>query len=975
MHLVVVVLCFFFSAYALEDIYDVDIDKLPAIHHKDFRTTLLRPDKRRAVLADESFFLLYGIGSNKGVEHAFVIKPAMQNALQVVKNGEPFEATVPPVFHGYSSEDPATIIAFSFSGLDDGNLTPLGMAHFASGDHYTLHHDEKDGFFLVEVNATTPRDHIPAPCDVLDLVSDEELAKSGMKKRGVEEVENVHDNAIGSPPILQVEVVIQSDVAFSQKFPNGAQQATDYIRTVLAAINVIYERDLRATLVWQYFGFNTANAPANNLNELNNWLIANPQIEKLADVAVVFNGVIAGGLGYLGSVCGPQQTAHLGIAGSWGTNAWDANNDVVVTSHEIGHVLGSPHTHDPTGYNPVIDKCGSNPDDSSVIPWDGGSVMSYCHIVNGGNGWKSMSLYMGAVGRFGYQSERVNTRIRATMEKAQCLSSTDPSWAPFCSDTSNYVNGDGSAVRCSEVAANGDCSKGWGAAPNCMRSCGRCVTSTNSVWGNLPIYASNTPSPTPPTPAPTPTPTPAPTPRPSYNPPSSSSCDDVANPSITRNGSPITCQNEALLGKCSEWYNQAPNCKASCGWSGCKPPCDDIPNPAATVTNENGILSTCAQQAQAGFCPYGWMNSRTCRASCNKCTGGDIQLTEEGGQNTLPKKPEEGKWTVAWNNVTDVVDTRDMLFDQGASCTLNKGIPSTKFIETSSASRAVDDFIVPAGKTWSVREVKVMGSWFVGPDNVPLLDDKDSGKSIDFYVTIFHSRTIQCKSIVSLPLPLSQVVVIDIAASHCLLLGAHDVNGTLVSADEQYYITISPLLDVGTQFLWSFSKTQNGASFKWRDAKNIYGTSECKSWTDGSKCGMEVAGSDLCFAILGTSAPITSQDAISMNNRQTTNGGDGEIGSDSREFTHAWNPEDAARESAAATVVQENSKQIFQRLSSEEENVLSIQEAASVNGDGDYPEHPWLIPVVVVACVVGLAVTIGVVLFIKTRVPSRLEVV
>eukprot|EP01127_Copromyxa_protea_P016046 TRINITY_DN4709_c0_g1_i2.p1 TRINITY_DN4709_c0_g1~~TRINITY_DN4709_c0_g1_i2.p1 ORF type:complete len:159 (-),score=17.91 TRINITY_DN4709_c0_g1_i2:335-811(-) len=83
MHLVVVVLCFFFSAYALEDIYDVDIDKLPAIHHKDFRTTLLRPDKRRAVLADESFFLLYGIGSNKGVEHAFVIKPAMQNALQV----------------------------------------------------------------------------------------------------------------------------------------------------------------------------------------------------------------------------------------------------------------------------------------------------------------------------------------------------------------------------------------------------------------------------------------------------------------------------------------------------------------------------------------------------------------------------------------------------------------------------------------------------------------------------------------------------------------------------------------------------------------------------------------------------------------------------------------------------------------------------------------------------------------------------
>jgi hypothetical protein len=106
--------------------------------------------------------------------------------------------------------------------------------------------------------------------------------------------------AIGTPPLLQIELVLQSDVAFSRKF-QSVQHATDYIRVIISAVNVIYERDLRATLVLQYFGFHTSNAPADNLNDLNTWLIAHPEISKWADVAVVYNGIVAGGLGYLGT--------------------------------------------------------------------------------------------------------------------------------------------------------------------------------------------------------------------------------------------------------------------------------------------------------------------------------------------------------------------------------------------------------------------------------------------------------------------------------------------------------------------------------------------------------------------------------------------------------------------------------------------------------------------------------------------------
>lgn len=101
--------------------------------------------------------------------------------------------------------------------------------------------------------------------------------------------------------MLQVEVVVQSDVDFAARFPGGVQDATNYLRSFFSAINSIYERDLRITLVLQYFGFNTASAPANNLDELNTWLNANPSVDALADIAVVLNGNKGGGLGYVGT--------------------------------------------------------------------------------------------------------------------------------------------------------------------------------------------------------------------------------------------------------------------------------------------------------------------------------------------------------------------------------------------------------------------------------------------------------------------------------------------------------------------------------------------------------------------------------------------------------------------------------------------------------------------------------------------------
>ena len=67
-----------------------------------------------------------------------------------------------------------------------------------------------------------------------------------------------------------------------------------------------------------------------------------------------------------------------------------------VVTHELGHLLGSPHTHACVwnGNNTAIDNCGSSVFGSgsegytcistpAILPASGGTIMSYCHLVSG----------------------------------------------------------------------------------------------------------------------------------------------------------------------------------------------------------------------------------------------------------------------------------------------------------------------------------------------------------------------------------------------------------------------------------------------------------------------------------------------------------------------------------------------------------------------------------------------------------------
>ncbi len=153
-----------------------------------------------------------------------------------------------------------------------------------------------------------------------------------------------------------------------------------------------------------------------------------------------FNGDLAhligfdgnGGFGYVDKLCeNYQRTAYSSIYTTYNqvpAYSWTVN----VIAHEIGHNLGSPHTHQCVwnGNNTQIDDCGAQSGSSCydpnnpIIPQNGGTIMSYCHFNTVG-----IDLNLG----FGTQPGNL---IRNRVYNAACLTACTPcpTFGNLCDD-------------------------------------------------------------------------------------------------------------------------------------------------------------------------------------------------------------------------------------------------------------------------------------------------------------------------------------------------------------------------------------------------------------------------------------------------------------------------------------------------------------------------------------------------------------
>jgi sugar lactone lactonase YvrE len=178
-------------------------------------------------------------------------------------------------------------------------------------------------------------------------------------------------------------IAVDSDHAYFQLF-NDEEAALCYIVQLIGAVSDIFLRDLDFHLqlgfarVWPEGG---EPFTATSVAGFRNWWQKNEDMAGL-NLVHLFSGrrdLAYGGVAYVATACNgngfgisgylngdfpdPVRTPHLG------------NWDLIVVAHEIGHNLGTFHTHD--GYDPPIDSCASGTEQR-------GTIMSYCHIRQGG---------------------------------------------------------------------------------------------------------------------------------------------------------------------------------------------------------------------------------------------------------------------------------------------------------------------------------------------------------------------------------------------------------------------------------------------------------------------------------------------------------------------------------------------------------------------------------------------------------------
>jgi uncharacterized repeat protein (TIGR01451 family) len=211
------------------------------------------------------------------------------------------------------------------------------------------------------------------------------------------------------------------------KFADSTASATGYIASLVAGMNVIYERDLFVRLLqghtilrlssaadpwtqpgcsaWPASCLNAGGASSAQLNEVSSkWASAYAAVPRALTMMLSgkqSSGNSASGIAWVNSLCSGSHGYSFSQVFKFSGST--AANDVSLVAHEIGHNFGSRHTHCyPTATTP-IDTCyageaasgcyagpTSCPTPFTITPINGGAVsnvkgtlMSYCHLLAG----------------------------------------------------------------------------------------------------------------------------------------------------------------------------------------------------------------------------------------------------------------------------------------------------------------------------------------------------------------------------------------------------------------------------------------------------------------------------------------------------------------------------------------------------------------------------------------------------------------
>jgi hypothetical protein len=284
-------------------------------------------------------------------------------------------------FKGAIAGDPGSTVAISF--FDNQVIGILNSTVYGTMELGALDQDAKGRYVLYR--AETLRATHNFHCDGLD----------------VEGCDHDHGDPATMPEADPNKCVrIYFECEYDMFVANGSsiQNTINFMTSVYNVVALLYSNDGIQTAISEIFVWNTPDSYAtgpSTSDALYSFRSARPSFNGNVAHLVSRGAPSGGGVAWLNTLCGSYAYAYSYIYQSYSqfpTYSWTVN----VITHEMGHNLGSSHTHDCVWdvsnngvANEMIDGCGPAKGYSSgscsvaPLPTNGGTIMSYCHLVSG----------------------------------------------------------------------------------------------------------------------------------------------------------------------------------------------------------------------------------------------------------------------------------------------------------------------------------------------------------------------------------------------------------------------------------------------------------------------------------------------------------------------------------------------------------------------------------------------------------------